>query len=113
MPSTAPPHTIDFVSDVICPWCFIGLQRLEQALAQEPASEAPTIAFHPFQLDPTTPPGGADLRERLAAKYGIEPGTMFGRVEAAARESGIPLDFEKIRRTPNTLKAHALIGAVN
>lgn len=105
--------TVDFVSDVICPWCFIGLVRLESALEQEKADGGPerTIAFHPFQLDPSTPPEGADLRERLAKKYGADPETMFERVESVARESGIPLDFGKIRRTPNTLKAHALIGA--
>lgn len=104
---------VDFVSDVICPWCFIGLVRLEKALADAAAAgDAPrTIAFHPFQLDPTTPPEGADLRERLAKKYDMDPESMFARVESVARESGIPLDFSKVRRTPNTLKAHALIGS--
>jgi predicted DsbA family dithiol-disulfide isomerase len=102
--------TIDFVSDVICPWCFIGFTRLEQALAQA-GEGAAEITLRPFQLDPTTPPEGADLRERLAKKYGVDPEKMFGRVEAAARESGIALDFTKVRRTPNTLKPHALIGA--
>lgn len=100
---------IDFVSDVICPWCFIGLARLEQALSER-ASDA-EIVFHPFQLDPSTPPEGADLRERLRAKYGVDPERMFARVTAAAKESGIAIDFRKVRRTPNTLKAHALIGA--
>jgi predicted DsbA family dithiol-disulfide isomerase len=102
--------TIDFVSDVICPWCFIGFTRLEQALAQA-GEGAAEITLRPFQLDPTTPPEGADLRERLAKKYGVDPEKMFGRVEAAARESGIALDFTKVRRTPNTLKPHVLIGA--
>jgi predicted DsbA family dithiol-disulfide isomerase len=107
------PRTVDFVSDVICPWCFIGLVRVEQALEQTRGSDepSPTIAFHPFQLDPSTPAEGADLRERLTRKYGLDPEMMFRRVEAAARESGIPLDYSKIRRTPNTLKAHALLGA--
>jgi predicted DsbA family dithiol-disulfide isomerase len=102
--------TIDFVSDVICPWCFIGFTRLEQALAQA-GEDAAEVTLRPFQLDPTTPPEGADLRERLAKKYGVDPDKMFGRVEAAARESGIALDFTKVRRTPNTLKPHMLIGA--
>jgi predicted DsbA family dithiol-disulfide isomerase len=102
--------TIDFVSDVICPWCFIGFTRLEQALALA-GEDAAEVTLRPFQLDPTTPPEGADLRERLAKKYGVDPDKMFGRVEAAARESGIALDFTKVRRTPNTLKPHALIGA--
>lgn len=107
------PSKIDFVSDVVCPWCFIGLTRLEEALAQEKASGAalPALAFHPFQLDPSTPAEGVDLRERLAQKYGADPDTMFGRVETVARESGIPLDFAKVRRMPNTLKAHVLIGS--
>lgn len=103
------PLEIDFVSDVICPWCFIGLTRLEQALDAKEVK--PTLRMRPFQLDPSTPPEGADLRERLAKKYGVDPEQMFGRVEAAAKESGIPLDFAKVRRTPNTLKAHALIDA--
>lgn len=100
---------IDFVSDVICPWCFIGFTRLEQAVAA--AGEEADITMRPFQLDASTPPEGADLRERLAKKYGLDPEKMFGRVEAAARESGIPLDFTKVRRTPNTLKSHVLLGA--
>jgi predicted DsbA family dithiol-disulfide isomerase len=102
--------TIDFVSDILCPWCFIGFTRLEQALVQA-SEESAEVTLRPFLLDPSTPPEGADLRQRLAAKYGIDPETMFGRVEAAARESGIALDFAKIRRTPNTLKAHVLLGA--
>lgn len=101
---------IDFVSDVICPWCYIGLARLDQALDLAGIDRA-VVAFHPFQLDPTTPPEGADLRERLRTKYGADPEKMFERVVAAARESGIDLDFSKVRRTPNTLKAHVLIGA--
>jgi predicted DsbA family dithiol-disulfide isomerase len=101
---------VDLVSDVICPWCFIGLVRLEEALAKTGASDV-ELTLHPFQLDPSTPPEGADLRERLAKKFGVTPANVFQRVEAAARESGIPLDFEKVRRSPNTLKAHTLLGA--
>ena len=105
----APSPSIDFISDVICPWCFIGLTRLEAALAEEGAQDAP-IAFHPFQLDPSTPLDGVDLRESLRAKFGSDPEPMFRRVEAAAKESGIALDFAKVRRSPNTLKAHTLIA---
>lgn len=98
---------IDFVSDMVCPWCFIGLRRLETALAGVPE---PNVRFHPFQLDPETPPEGRDLRGHLAARFG-DPSAMFARVEQVARESGIPLDFSKITRMPNTLKAHTLAGA--
>ena len=100
--------TVDIVSDVICPWCLIGVRRMEQALAAFP-DVAATITFHPFLLDPSTPAEGADLRERLKRKYGVDPETMFGRVEAAARESGIPLDFGKVRRTVATVRAHTLL----
>ena len=99
---------IDVVSDVICPWCLIGVKRLDDALATRPDVEA-KVTFLPFLLDPSTPTEGADLRERLRAKFG-DPRQMFARVESAARASGIPLDFEKIRRTPNTVGAHVLLG---
>jgi predicted DsbA family dithiol-disulfide isomerase len=106
-PLVAAPPSIDFISDVICPWCFIGLHRLEAALAEENAENV-TITFHPFQLDPTIPVEGADLRERLADKIG-DPQPLFHRIEAEARESGLVLDFTKVRRSANTLKAHSLI----
>jgi predicted DsbA family dithiol-disulfide isomerase len=99
---------IDVVSDVICPWCFIGSRRLDQALEALPGVEA-TVTYRPFLLDPSTPAEGADLRQRLRAKYGMDPEAMFGRVEAAARSSGIPLDFSKVRRTPWTIPAHTLL----
>lgn len=104
------PMQIDFVSDVVCPWCFIGLARLDEALTKA-GIPRDVLSFHPFQLDPSTPPEGADLRERLRAKYGVDPEVMFGRVEAAAKEAGLCIDFGKVRRHPNTLKAHTLIGA--
>lgn len=100
--------SIDIVSDVVCPWCFIGARRVELALAEAGIGDA-VVTFHPFLLDPSTPAEGVDLRERLAKKYGVDPRTMFGRVEAAAKESGIPLDFAKVRRAVSTVKAHTLL----
>jgi predicted DsbA family dithiol-disulfide isomerase len=100
---------IDIVSDVICPWCFIGSRRLEQALAPPPDGVEVGVTYRPFLLDPSTPKEGADLRERLRAKYGADPEKMFANVEAAARSSGIPLDFSKVRRTPSTIAAHTLL----
>lgn len=100
--------TIDLVSDLVCPWCFIGKHRLEQALATLPDVDA-TVLFHPFQLDPSTPDEGVDLRQNLRSKYGRDPDEMFARVESVAHSVGIPLDFQKVRRTPNTLKAHTLL----
>jgi predicted DsbA family dithiol-disulfide isomerase len=100
---------IDVISDVICPWCFIGSRRLEQALTPPPDGVTVGVTFRPFLLDPSTPKEGADLRERLRAKYGGDPEKMFANVEAAAHASGIPLDFSKVRRTPSTIAAHTLL----
>lgn len=100
--------SIDVVSDVVCPWCLIGVCRLEQALESFPDVDA-TVTFLPFLLDPTTPDEGVDLRERLQKKYGVPAEQMFGRVESAARESGIPLDFSKITRAVATTRAHTLL----
>ncbi len=94
------------MSDFVCPWCFIGTRRLEQALAGKEVE----VAYRPFLLDATIPPDGVDLRESLRKKFGRDPEGMFGRVEAAAREAGIPLDFAKVRRYPSTVRAHALVG---
>lgn len=101
---------ISIVSDVVCPWCMIGTRRLELALAERPEVKA-ELSFLPFLLDPSTPEEGRDLRESLRRKYGVDPESMFGRVEQAARESGIPLDFAKVRRSPNTVRAHVLLDA--
>ncbi|APR79276.1 2-hydroxychromene-2-carboxylate isomerase/DsbA-like thioredoxin domain protein [Minicystis rosea] len=103
-----PALSIDIVSDVVCPWCLIGVRRMEQALEAFPEVEA-NITFHPFLLDPSTPDAGVDLRERLRKKYGVAPESMFGRVEAAARESGIPLDFSRVTRSVATVRAHTLL----
>jgi predicted DsbA family dithiol-disulfide isomerase len=104
-----PALAIDVVSDVICPWCFIGSRRLDQALGSLPPDVRAEVTFHPFLLDPSTPPEGADLRQRLRAKYGVDPERMFAQVESAARSSGIPLDFSKVRKTPSTIGAHTLL----
>jgi len=100
--------SIEVVSDVVCPWCLIGIERLDQALAAMPHVRA-SVRFHPFLLDPTTPEEGEDLRARLERKYRMSAGAMFARVEAAARESGIPLDFSKVTRAVSTIRAHTLI----
>lgn len=95
------------ISDVICPWCFIGSRRLKRVLKDEGVSAS--VEYRPYLLDPSIPAEGADLRERLRRKYGGDPDAMFGRVEAAAREEDIPLDFSKVRRTPSTVNAHTVL----
>jgi predicted DsbA family dithiol-disulfide isomerase len=102
------PPTIDVISDFVCPWCFIGTRRLESVLASTGTDAV--VSVHPFLLDPTIPDEGVDLRERLERKFGRSAEPMFARVEAAARDAGIPLDFAKVRRYPSTLRAHALVA---
>ncbi|MBI2514054.1 MAG: DsbA family oxidoreductase [Opitutae bacterium] len=105
--------TVDVVSDFACPWCFIGSRRLAAVLdARSATGGGAQVRYHPFQLNADTPAEGADLRDYLRERYGAEPQEMFARVEAAAREAGIALDFEKVRRMPNTLSAHILVAAV-
>lgn len=104
------PLAVHIVSDVVCPWCFLGTVRLEAALEEAGEGDA-EVAYLPFLLDPSLPPEGVDLRDRLTRKYGVPAEKMFERVEGVARESGIPLDFSKVRRMSNTLRAHVLLGA--
>lgn len=106
-----PRLSVDIVSDVVCPWCYIGKRRLEAALAArgQPRLE---IRWHPFQLNPHIPPGGVDRRTYLEDKFGgaERAREIYARVEAAGREVGIPFDFDRIGRQPNTLDAHRLIA---
>lgn len=100
---------IDVVSDVICPWCFLGKRRLDKALASLPDVEA-DIGWRPFMLDPTIPLEGLDRRTYLENKFGEERlATLHDPLVAAGREDGVPYQFDKITRTPNTLNAHRLL----
>jgi predicted DsbA family dithiol-disulfide isomerase len=104
------PLRIDVVSDVMCPWCFIGKRRLEKALA-ETADVEVTVEWHPFQLDPTLPPEGKDRQQYLAEKFGgpERAEAIYDRVRAAGADEAIPFAFERIARSPNTIDAHRLI----
>ena len=103
------PITVDIVSDVVCPWCFIGKRRLEKAMA---AFEAPlAIRWRPYQLDPTIPAGGKDRRAYLEAKFGSAERIrqLHENVSVAGASEGIDFAFDKILVSPNTLDAHRLI----
>lgn len=100
---------IDIISDVICPWCFLGKRRLDKALTMVPEVEAEVI-FRPFFLDPTIPPEGLDRHAYMTAKFGVEKlKTIHDPLIAAGKEEGVPYAFDKITRTPNTLNAHRLL----
>ncbi len=101
---------IDIVSDTICPWCFIGKRRLERALAERPDIDV-QIGWRPFQLNPDMPAEGMDRQAYLAAKFGGDNRARrtYAPVLAAAQGEGIAIDYDRIRKTPNTLASHRLI----
>ena len=103
--------TIDVVSDVVCPWCYIGKRRLEAALDAR-GGPRPLIRWHPFQLNPDIPAGGVDRHSYLEAKFGgpDRAREIYARVEAAGREVDIPFEFGNIERQPNTSDAHRLVA---
>ena len=101
--------TVDVVSDVVCPWCFIGKRRLENALAMAPDLDI-DLRWRPFQLDSTIPPGGISRQEYVDRKFGPERAAeIYDRVRSVGAEAGIPFAFEKISRSPNTLDSHRLL----
>jgi predicted DsbA family dithiol-disulfide isomerase len=106
----AAPLTIDVVSDVVCPWCFIGKRRLEKALELRP--DIPVeVRYHPYFLNPWVPREGISRDEYLTTKFGSPERyqAIAGRVVAAAAEEGLTYAVDKMRRQPNTLDCHRLI----
>jgi predicted DsbA family dithiol-disulfide isomerase len=104
------PLVIDVISDVMCPWCYIGKKRLEKAIKSVPDIQV-DVRWHPYQLDSTLPPEGKDRATYLNEKFGgaERAEAAYERVRQAGREEGIPFAFEKIEVSPNTLDAHRLI----
>ena len=106
--------TIDIVSDVVCPWCFIGKRKLEAALKLPEASGLPPvhIRWHPFQLNPDLPEAGVPRKQYLEEKFGgpDRAKEIYARVGAAGKAVGLDLNFDGIKQQANTLMAHALIA---
>jgi predicted DsbA family dithiol-disulfide isomerase len=103
---------IDFVSDVSCPWCVIGLRSLEQALERIGGSTTANIRFQPFELNPQMPPQGQDIAEHLAQKYGSTREQLLRNQEAIrarGAELGFTFDMGKRSRVYNTFDAHRLL----
>ena len=101
---------LDIISDPICPWCYIGKAYLDQAIAERPRHPF-EIEWHPYQLNPDMPPEGMDRRAYLEGKFGGKEGAVqaYMPVVQQAEAAGLKIDFEGIKRTPNTLDAHRLI----
>ncbi len=101
---------LDIMSDPICPWCYIGKTHLDKALADHPGHPF-QIEWHPFQLNPDMPREGMDRRAYLEGKFGGKEGAVraYAPVVEHAERAGLKIDFEGMKRTPNTLDAHRLI----
>ena len=100
---------LDVISDVMCPWCYIGKRRLEAAISLVPEHEL-AVRWRPFQLDATIPAEGMDRKTYLRRKFGDDAGgSMYERIREAGRDEAIPFQFNKITRSPNTLNAHRVI----
>lgn len=109
-PADPAATTLDILSDPVCPWCYIGKAKLDAARAEMPDG-ALDIQWRVYQLNPEMPEGGIDRTDYLETKFGGPEGArgVYGRIEQAVRDAGLPLDFAAITRTPNTLDAHRLI----
>jgi predicted DsbA family dithiol-disulfide isomerase len=100
---------LDVISDVICPWCFIGKRNLDAALTQLRDVRI-NLMWRPYQLDPKTPPEGYDRETQMQRKFGPDGAKqIYKNIMSAAQGTGINFAFDKITRTPNTLNAHRLI----
>ena len=101
---------LDIFSDPICPWCFIGKHNLFAALSGVD-KDLFSIEWHPFQLNPDMPDGGIDRRAYLETKFGGKDGAVqaYLPVVEHAKSAGLAINFEAIKKTPNTLKALCLI----
>jgi len=106
------PLKIDFVSDVSCPWCVIGLRSLEQALERIGPEAAADIHFQPFELNPHMPPEGQDAAEHISQKYGSTREQILRNQEAIrarGADLGFTFDMGKRSRVYNTFDAHRLL----
>ena len=112
MDQAQPVGRIDVISDVICPWCYIGKRQLERALELlEKQHLRFTVAWHPFQLNPDMPREGVDRAQYRLAKFGsLERSRQLDeRITETAAAVGLEFHLDRLTRTPNTLNAHRLI----
>ena len=104
-------YRLEVISDVICPWCYIGKHRLEKAMEIMGDAYPLEIIWRPFELNPTLPSQGVNRADYLAQKFGSAEHALsiYSRIESEARAEGLPIDFGSITTTPNTRLAHKLI----
>ena len=102
---------VDVVSDVMCPWCYVGKRRLEKALEMIAPDIEVEINWRPFQLDPTIPQEGRDRQQYLSQKFGdpAQIAEIYDPIRQAGEAEGIAFNFDGITLSPNTINAHRLI----
>lgn len=103
---------VDVISDPVCPWCYVGKRRLDQAAALTADRFDVEVAWHPFQLNPTLPPEGVDWETYAVEKFGSleRIREMQGRLAEVGKDVGILFDFDGVKRAPNTFDAHRLLS---
>lgn len=104
---------IEMVSDLVCPWCWLGKRRIESAIALVPEVDV-QLLFRPFELDPAIPAGGVDYKEYMRERFGSDTGkeranTMRQALIDYGEAEGIPYHFDNITRRPNSFDAHRLV----
>src|SRR3984957_14158567 len=101
---------IDFISDTVCPWCFIGKRRLAKAMALRPDITF-DVRYRPYQLDPNIPPDGVDRAQYMAARFGADAklNEAYAAIAAEGVKEGIDFDWAAITKCPNTVNSHRLI----
>jgi predicted DsbA family dithiol-disulfide isomerase len=105
--------TIEMVSDLVCPWCWLGLRRIREATDLVPEIEV-ELLFRPFELDPTIPEGGVNYRDYMAKKFGPETedsrwASMRQALIEYGESEGIPYRFNDLKHRPNSFNAHRLV----
>lgn len=106
---------IEMVSDVVCPWCWLGLRRANEARQMLPDLDV-ELLFRPYELDPSIPAGGTDYKAYMQAKFGANEETksransMRDMLVEFGEQAGISFQFDAIKRRPNTFDAHRLIS---
>jgi predicted DsbA family dithiol-disulfide isomerase len=106
-----PVIKIDVVSDVVCPWCYIGKRRLEKAMQQLSSEYTFEVEYHPFELNPQMPAQGVNQRAYLVDKFGSEDRyeQITNHTTQVAAAEGLTFNFDKQHTSPNTRKAHAIV----
>lgn len=101
---------IDIISDVVCPWCYVGLRRLEQALQQTPPPQPVQLRWHGFELNPEMHEQGITRTEYLMGKFGTTEPPHLARLSAIGQELGIAFNWAAITHQPHTAALHAMVA---